>query len=82
MQIQLDTPKAQFGCSPSESLGIGQTSICDSTGTSIPGIIVLEGQKLNDIPWYANLIVLVGIIVIARCLAYLSLRKNSRRGKK
>ena len=79
MQIQFDSPKAQFRCSSSKSLGIGRTSICNSGRMdSIPGIIILENEKLNYLPWYANLIILLGFCIISRWLAYFALRKNSR----
>ena len=83
MQIQFDTPKARFSCSTPQELG-GQTSLCDTGGTPleyISGLTVLEDQGLNDLPWYVNLIVLLGFGIVARVLAYYSLRKNSRRNK-
>ena len=82
MQIQFDSPKAQFRCSSQESLQIGQSSICDSPTDNIPGLTILEYENLNDLPWYINLIALLCICTIVRCAAYFFLRKNSRRIKK
>jgi hypothetical protein len=83
MQIQFDSPKAQFKCSPPESLRVGQASICDSIkGDTIPGTYILEHENINDLPWYMNLIILLCICIIVRCAAYFSLSRNSRRIKK
>ena len=81
MQIQFDSLKANFRCSSQESLGTGKTSICDSTinpSNSINGITILENEKLNDLPWYINLIILLGFCISLRCFAYFSLHKNTR----
>ena len=79
MQIQFDSPKAQFKCSSPESLKVGQSSMCDSIKSDmIPGITVLNDENLNDLPWYINLIALIAFGIIARLIAYYSLRKNSR----
>jgi hypothetical protein len=81
MQIQFDSSRANFRCSSQESLGIGRTSICNSESAptnSIPGIVILENEKLDDLPWYINLTILLGFCIIMRCIAYFSLRKNSR----
>ncbi|CAG8812619.1 6913_t:CDS:1, partial [Racocetra fulgida] len=36
----------------------------------ISGFSVLEHLGLDELPWYANLIVLFGILIIVRVLAY------------
>ncbi|CAB4444821.1 unnamed protein product [Rhizophagus irregularis] len=83
MQIQLDSPKAQFRCARPGELLAGELSKCNAGDNapmlSIPGIYIIENQGLNDLPWYANLIVLLGLCFVVRVLAYYSLRKNSRR---
>ncbi|GBB97689.1 hypothetical protein RclHR1_03040006 [Rhizophagus clarus] len=85
MQIQFDTPKAQFRCAKPGELPEGEISMCDigsgAPMTSIPGISILDSEGVNDLPWYVNLIVLLGFCIAARVLAYYSLRKNSRRNK-
>jgi hypothetical protein len=83
MQIQFDSPKALFKCSPPGSLKIGQSSICNSLeGNMIPGTTILNNENLNDLPWYVNLIILLAFCIVTRWAAYYSLRKNSRSGKK
>ncbi|PKY57980.1 hypothetical protein RhiirA4_549879 [Rhizophagus irregularis] len=83
MQIQLDSPKAQFRCARPGELLAGELSKCNAGDnapmSSIPGIYIIENLGLNDLPWYANLIVLLGLCFVVRVLAYYSLRKNSRR---
>ncbi|POG62577.1 hypothetical protein GLOIN_2v1757928 [Rhizophagus irregularis DAOM 181602=DAOM 197198] len=80
LQIQLDSPKAQFRCARPGELPAGQLSMCNvGDMSSIPGISIIENLGLNDLPWYANLIVLIGLCFVVRVLAYFSLRKNSRR---
>ncbi|CAB4418467.1 unnamed protein product [Rhizophagus irregularis] len=83
MQIQFDSPKAQFRCARPGELPAGKLSVCnagDSTPmSSIPGISIIENLGLNELPWYANLIVLLGFCIVVRVLAYYPLRKNSRR---
>ncbi|PKC06200.1 P-loop containing nucleoside triphosphate hydrolase protein [Rhizophagus irregularis] len=84
LQIQFDSPKAQFRCARPEELPAGELSMCvgdDVPMSSIPGISIIENLGLNDLPWYANLIVLLGFCIVVRVLAYYSLRKNSRRNK-
>jgi len=85
MQIQFDTPKAQFRCSTPGELKPGQVSICDvgedGPIKSIPGSTVLQSEGLDDLPWYINLIVLLAFCIGSRVLAYYSLRRNSRRSK-
>jgi hypothetical protein len=85
MQIQFDTPKAQFRCARPGELPAGQISMCDTGDngpiTSISGVSVLKSEGLDDLPWYVNLIVLLGFCIVARVIAYYSLRKNSRRNK-
>ncbi|PKY24465.1 P-loop containing nucleoside triphosphate hydrolase protein [Rhizophagus irregularis] len=84
LQIQFDSPKAQFRCARPEELPAGELSMCvgdDVPMSSIPGISIIENLGLNDLPWYANLMVLLGFCIVVRVLAYYSLRKNSRRNK-
>ncbi|CAB4397744.1 unnamed protein product [Rhizophagus irregularis] len=84
MQIQFDSPKVQFRCARPGELPAGELSMCagdDVPMSSIPGISIIENLGLNDLPWYANLIVLLGFCIVVRVLAYYSLRKNSRRNK-
>ena len=83
MQIQFDSPKAQFKCSSQEALGAGQTSICDlmvnaPLNNSFPGTIILENENLNELPWYINLIILISFCIAARCMAYFSLHRSTR----
>ncbi|GBC06325.1 hypothetical protein RclHR1_06770008 [Rhizophagus clarus] len=83
MQTQFDSSKAQFKCAGPGTLPTGQKSVCDTGNmTSISGISILDGEGLNDLPWYINLIVLSGFCIVLRILAYYSLRKNSSRSKK
>ncbi|PKC04410.1 hypothetical protein RhiirA5_422285 [Rhizophagus irregularis] len=83
MQIQFDSPKAQFRCARPGELPAGKLSMCnagDNTPmSSIPGISIIENLGLNELPWYANLIVLLGFCIVVRVLAYYPLRKNSSR---
>jgi hypothetical protein len=81
LQIQFDTPKAQFRCSPSESLGIGKTSICDSLGydSIIPGTTILENERSTELPWYINLIILLAFCIVVRFMAYYCLLKNTKK---
>ncbi|GBB84166.1 hypothetical protein RclHR1_01080022 [Rhizophagus clarus] len=84
MQIQFDSPKAQFRCAGPGELPAGQISMCDVGDTpmsSISGVSILDSEGLNDLPWYVNLIVLLGFCIATRILAYYSLRKNSKRNK-
>ncbi|PKY56441.1 hypothetical protein RhiirA4_507251, partial [Rhizophagus irregularis] len=84
LQIQFDSPKAQFRCARPGELPAGELSICDTGDaplTSISGISIIDSEGLNDLPWYANLIILLGFCIVARVLAYYSLRRNSRRSK-
>ncbi|UZO17949.1 uncharacterized protein OCT59_009278 [Rhizophagus irregularis] len=84
LQTQFDSPKAQFRCARPGELPAGELSMCDTGDvpmSSIPGISIIENLGLNEIPWYANLIVLLGFCIVMRVLAYYSLRKNSRRNK-
>ncbi|PKC56256.1 hypothetical protein RhiirA1_501347, partial [Rhizophagus irregularis] len=68
MQIQFDSPKAQFRCARPGELLAGELSKCNagdnSPMSSIPGISIIENQGLNDLPWYANLIVLLEIVYL------------------
>ncbi|CAB4475285.1 unnamed protein product [Rhizophagus irregularis] len=71
-------------CARPEELPAGELSMCvgdDVPMSSIPGISIIENLGLNDLPWYANLMVLLGFCIVVRVLAYYSLRKNSRRNK-
>ncbi|RGB42727.1 P-loop containing nucleoside triphosphate hydrolase protein [Rhizophagus diaphanus] len=83
LQIQLDSPKAQFRCARPGELPAGELSMCNAGNnapmSSIPGISIIENLGLNELPWYANLIVLLGLCFVVRVLAYYSLRKNSKR---
>ncbi|PKY24803.1 P-loop containing nucleoside triphosphate hydrolase protein [Rhizophagus irregularis] len=84
LQIQFDSPKAQFRCARPGELPAGQSSICETGDvplTSISGSSIIENEGLNDLPWYINLIILLGICIVGRVLAYYSLRRNSRRSK-
>ncbi|POG78577.1 P-loop containing nucleoside triphosphate hydrolase protein [Rhizophagus irregularis DAOM 181602=DAOM 197198] len=85
LQIQFDSPKAQFRCARPGELPAGELSICDTGDdaplTSISGISIIDSEGLNDLPWYVNLIILLGFCIVARVLAYYSLRRNSRRSK-
>ncbi|POG78571.1 P-loop containing nucleoside triphosphate hydrolase protein [Rhizophagus irregularis DAOM 181602=DAOM 197198] len=84
VQIQFDSPKAQFRCARPGELPAGQSSICETGDvplTSISGSSIIENEGLNDLPWYINLIILLGICIVGRVLAYYSLRRNSRRSK-
>ncbi|PKB95288.1 hypothetical protein RhiirA5_436990, partial [Rhizophagus irregularis] len=85
LQIQFDSPKVQFRCARPGELPAGELSMCDTGDdvpmSSIPGISIIENLGLNDLPWYTNLIVLLGFCIVVRVLAYFSLRKNSRRNK-
>ena len=84
MQIQFDTPKAQFRCSTPEELLPGQLSMCDVGDgqiKSIPGSSILRINDLDDLPWYINLIVLLAFCIGSRVLAYYSLRRNTRKNK-
>ncbi|CAG8445992.1 21921_t:CDS:10 [Dentiscutata erythropus] len=78
MQIQFDSPYAKFKCS-----NLGQTSdysqCLHSSDGYIKGSAVLEHLQLNIIPWYGNVLILVGISIVVRGLAYFSLKKNSRK---
>ncbi|CAG8571648.1 3749_t:CDS:2, partial [Rhizophagus irregularis] len=79
LQTQFDSPKAQFRCARPGELPAGELSMCDTGDvpmSSIPGISIIENLGLNEIPWYANLIVLLGFCIVMRVLAYYSLRKN------
>ncbi|CAG8478068.1 4022_t:CDS:10 [Funneliformis mosseae] len=84
MQIQFETPKAIFECaSPSSTLL--QASLCKTENLQtnyIPGSMILESEKLNDVPWFANLLILFGFCILMRVLAYFSLQKNTKRRKR
>ncbi|CAB5321699.1 unnamed protein product [Rhizophagus irregularis] len=81
LQIQFDTSKAQFRCGSPESLGMGQTSICDLLGynNSIPGTIILENERPTELPWYINFIVLLAVCIAVRFVAYYCLFKNTKK---
>ncbi|CAB4382505.1 unnamed protein product [Rhizophagus irregularis] len=85
MQIQFDTPKAQFRCARPGELPPGEVSMCDlgdnGPMSNISGVSILQSEGLDDLPWYVNLLVLIGFCIVARVLAYFSLRRNSRRNK-
>ncbi|CAB4408641.1 unnamed protein product [Rhizophagus irregularis] len=84
MQIQFDTPKAQFRCARPGELPPGEVSMCDlgdNPMSNISGVSILQSEGLDDLPWYVNLLVLIGFCIVARVLAYFSLRRNSRRNK-
>ncbi|PKB92227.1 hypothetical protein RhiirA5_445520, partial [Rhizophagus irregularis] len=51
LQIQLDSPKAQFRCARPGELPAGQLSMCNvGDMSSIPGISIIENLGLNDLP--------------------------------
>lgn len=81
LQIQFDTSKAKFRCGSPESLGMGQTSICDLLGynNSIPGTIILENERPTELPWYINFIVLLAVCIAVRFVAYYCLFKNTKK---
>lgn len=81
LQIQFDTPKAQFQCSSPESLGIGKTSICDALGydNNIPGTTILENEKSTELSWYLNLIILLAFCIVIRFMAYFCLFRNTKK---
>ncbi|CAI2175213.1 15776_t:CDS:10 [Funneliformis geosporum] len=82
MQIQFNSPKAKFECALSSSI---QTSLCKSENLQtdyIPGRLILESEKLNDLPWFVNLILLFGFGLVMRVLAYYSLQRNTKRRKR
>ncbi|RGB41806.1 P-loop containing nucleoside triphosphate hydrolase protein [Rhizophagus diaphanus] len=85
MQIQFDTPKAQFRCARPGELPPGEVSMCElgdnAPMSNISGVSILQSEGLDDLPWYVNLLVLIGFCIVARVLAYFSLRRNSRRNK-
>ncbi|GES90974.1 ABC transporter G family member 9-like [Rhizophagus clarus] len=57
MQIQFDSPKAQFRCAGPGELPAGQISMCDVGDTpmsSISGVSILDSEGLNDLPCKRN----------------------------
>ncbi len=54
---------------------MSEYAVCsNSTGNAtISGTDILDGLGV-DTPFYANVLVLIGIALFVRCLAYLSLR--------
>src|SRR4051812_9266396 len=79
MQIQFDTPLARYKCS-SHTGGVSAYQEClveGETDAYISGYSVLEHQLVNNLPWYGNLLCLIGLSILARMAAYFILRKTA-----
>ncbi|CAG8547514.1 37059_t:CDS:10 [Gigaspora margarita] len=82
MEIQFNSPYAKFQCSNISQTNEYSQCLYTPNGSSdgyIQGVTVLEHLKLNVLPWYANLLILIGLSLIIRSLAYFSLRRNSNK---
>ncbi|CAB4444822.1 unnamed protein product [Rhizophagus irregularis] len=76
MQIQFDSPKAQFRCARPGELPAGELSMCagdDVPMSSIPGISIIENLGLNDLPWCQ---VIIDISQIPEAHSPVSLQSN------
>ncbi|RIB11359.1 ABC-2 type transporter-domain-containing protein [Gigaspora rosea] len=80
MEIQFNSPYAKFQCSNISQTNEYSQCLYPPNGSSdgyIQGVTVLEHLNLNVLPWYANLLILIGLSLIIRSLAYFSLKRNS-----